>query len=143
MWPGVSGMLRALIAALALQAGATHAADPSVWVFTADRLPALQNVDRADRLFVLDHADNALKKLSFPNPSSEVAARDKAMLIIQSPRGHAAIARMRESAEATTVAWQHGIEKLPAVLVDAQFVVYGVYDVTAAVDQIARYRDAR
>lgn len=143
MWPGVSGMLRALIAALALQVGATHAADPSVWVFTADRLPALQNVDRADRLFVLDHADNALKKLSFPNPGSEVAARDKAMLIIQSPRGHAAIARMRESAEATTVAWQHGIEKLPAVLVDAQFVVYGVYDVTAAVDQIARYRDAR
>ena len=143
MWPGVSGMLRALIAALALQAGATHAADPSVWVFTADRLPALQNVDRADRLFVLDHADNALKKLSFPNPSSEVAARDKAMLIIQSPRGQVAIARLRESAEATTVAWQHGIEKLPAVLVDAQFVVYGVYDVTAAVEQIARYRDAR
>jgi len=136
-------MLRATFAAIAIQASAAQAADPSVWVFTADRLPSLQNVDRADRLFVLDHADDALKKLSFHNPGREAAARDKAMLIIQSPRGQAAIARMRESAEATTVAWQHGIEKLPAVLVDAQFVVYGVYDVTAAVDQIARYRDVR
>ena len=144
MSPGVSGMFKcAFIVAFALQVSATHAADPSVWVFTADRLPALKNVDRADRVFVLDHADNALKNLSFPNPGSEAAARDRAMLIIQSPQGQAAIARMRQSAEATTVAWQHGIEKLPAVLIDAQFVVYGVYDVAVAVEQIARYRDAR
>lgn len=136
-------MRKALIAALALQACATVAADPTVWVFTAGRLPALQNVHQADRLFVLDHADNALKRLSFPNPGSDAAARDRAMAILQSPRGQAAIARMRNSAEATAVAWQHGIEKLPAVLVDEQYVVYGVFDVASAVEQIARYRDAR
>jgi len=28
-------------------------------------------------------------------------------------------------------------------LVDAQYVVYGVFDVASAVEQIARYRDAR
>lgn len=143
MWPGVFGMLRALVVALALQVGVTHAAEPTVWVFTAGRLPPLQSVDRANRLFVLDHADKALKRLSFPNPGNEAAARDKAMTIIQSPRGQAAIARMRNSAEATAVAWQHGIEKLPAVLVDEQYVVYGVFDVTLAVQQVAGYRNAR
>ena len=50
---------------------------------------------------------------------------------------------MRESAEATTIAWMHGIEKLPAVLVNEQYVVYGVFDVAAAIDQVARFRSAR
>lgn len=122
---------------------AAQAAEGTVWVFTANRLPPLQHVDQAERLFVLDHADNALRRLSFPNPGSEAAARDKALLIIQSPRGQAAIARMRESAEATTIAWMHGIEKLPAVLVDEQYVVYGVFDVAAAIDQVARFRSER
>lgn len=136
-------MRKALITALAIQACASHAADPTVWVFTAGRLPALQNVYEADRLFVLDHAEDALRRLSFANPGSDAAARDRAMVILQSPRGQAAIARMRNSAEATTVAWQHGIEKLPAILVDDQYVVYGVFDVASAVDRVARYRDAR
>ncbi len=41
--------------------------------------PLPMDLDQADRLFVLDHADNALKRLSFPNPGSEAAARDRAM----------------------------------------------------------------
>lgn len=136
-------MRSTLVFLLFIHIVSAQAAEGTVWVFTADRLPPLQHVDQADRLFVLDHADDALGRLSFPNPGSEAAAKDKALLIIQSPRGQAAIARMRESAEATTVAWMHGIEKLPAVLVDEQYVVYGVFDVAAAIDQIARYRDAR
>lgn len=147
MSPGVFAMRRcatrwrcAMALVLAVQAGMAQAADSTVWVFTADRLPPLHNVNHADRLFVLEHADNALRQLSFPNPGNAAAARDRAMAIIQSPRGRAAIARVRNSAEATAVAWQYGIEKLPAVLVDEQFVVYGVYDVVAA---LARVRDAR
>ena len=136
-------MRSALLFLLYIHTIAAQAAEGTVWVFTANRLPPLQHVDQAERLFVLDHADNALRRLSFPNPGSEAAAREKALLIIQSPRGQEAIARMRESAEATTIAWMHGIEKLPAVLVDEQYVVYGVFDVAAAIDQVARFRSAR
>ena len=132
------------IAGLAMSAQAVLASETSsVWVFTADRLPVLQHVEQADRLFVLDHADTALRGLSFNNPSSEAQARQRAMAIIQSPSGKAAIDRVRNSAEAIAVAWQHGIQKLPAVLVDERYVVYGVYDVESALAQIARYRDAR
>lgn len=147
MSPGVFAMHRcatrwrcAMALVLAVQACMAQAADATVWVFTAARLPPLHNVNHADRLFVLDHADSALRQLSFPNPGNAAAARDKAMAIIQSPQGRAAIARMRDSAEATTVAWQYGIEKLPAVLVDERFVVYGVYDVVSALGSV---RDAR
>ena len=133
----------AVTAALTVQAGIALAGEPTVWVFTAERLPALQNVARAERLFVLDRADNALQGLSFPNPGNATQARERAMAMIQSPQGQAALQRMRNSAEATLIAWQHGIEKLPAVLVDEQFVVYGVYDVESALTQIARFRHAR
>ena len=133
-----------VIALLSMPAQAALASDPAtVWVFTADRLPTLQHVEQADRLFVLDHADTALRGLSFNNPSSEAQARQRAMAIIQSPSGQAAIDRMRNSAEAIAVAWQHGIQKLPAVLVDERYVVYGVYDVESALARITRRRDAR
>ena len=115
----------------------------TVWVFTVDQLPSLQHTDRADRVFVLDGVDNTLKKLSFANPGDEAQAKQRAMALIQSQDGHAMITRMRHSAEAIAVAWQHGIAKLPAVLVDEQYVVYGVYDVESALAQIARYRDAQ
>ena len=142
MWRGAFAMRSALLFLLYLGVTKAQAGQDTVWVFTADQLPQIQHLDQADRLFVLDHADNALREMSFPHPGSQAAAREKAMLIIQSPRGQAAIARIRESAEATTVAWMHGIEKLPAILVDGQYVVYGVFDVAAAIDQVARYRDA-
>jgi len=133
-----------VIAVLALQAQAVLTSDPpAVWVFTADRLPTLQHLGHADRVFVLDHADNLLKALSFANPGNAAQARQRAMAIVQSPAGEVAIERMRHSAEAIAVAWQHGIAKLPAVLVDERYVVYGVYDVESALARITRRRDAR
>lgn len=112
-------------------------------MFTAAQLPPIQHTNRADRLFLLDEVDHSLKALSFRNPGNEEKARKQALAIIQSPQGQATINRMRGSAEAIAVAWQHGIEKLPAVLVDETYVVYGVYDVESALAQIARYRHAQ
>ena len=134
------------IALAALMALVLHveAVEPAtVWVFTADPLPPLQHTERADRLFVLDAVDNALKKLSFANPGNEAQATQRALALIQSQDGQAMTARLRLSAEAIAVAWQHGIAQLPAVLVDERYVVYGVYDVQVALAQIAGYRDAQ
>ena len=136
----------ASIALTVLMALVLHveAAEPAtVWVFTADPLPPLQHTERADRLFVLDAVDNALKKLSFANPGNEAQATQRALALIQSQDGQAMMARLRLSAEAIAVAWQHGIAQLPAVLVDERYVVYGVYDVESALTRIAGYRDAQ
>ena len=137
-----NGCLGIVLAALLGKAFAAFA-DESVWVFTAHQLPPLQHTDKADRVFVLDNVDNALKRLSFANPGNEALAQQRAMAVIQSPKGQAMIARMHGSAQAIAVAWQHGIDKLPAVLVDERYVVYGVYNVESALAQIARVRDAQ
>jgi len=119
-----------------------HASDhETVWVFTAGKLPPVLQVAHADRLFVLDDVDQSLKALSFPNPRNEAQARQRAMRMLQSPKGQAVLTRIRHSAEAIAVAWQHGIVKLPAILVDERYVVYGIYNIDAALAQIARYRD--
>ena len=150
MWHGAFKMptkkwaIRVALAALMGLSPPALSDQPAViWVFTADQLPPLQHTENVDRLFVLDDVDSALNKLSFANPGNEAQAKQQAMTLIQSPDGQAMLARMRRSAEAIAVAFQHGIDQLPAVLVDKQYVVYGVYNVEAALVQIARYRDAQ
>ena len=137
----VGGIALTVLMALVLP---VEAAEPAtVWVFTADPLPPLQHTEQVDRLFVLDAVDSALKKLSFANPGNEAQAKQRALALIQSRDGQAMMTRLRLSAEAIAVAWQHGIAQLPAVLVDERYVVYGVYDVESALTRIAGYRDAQ
>ena len=121
-------------------AAAVAAPPESVWVFTTQQLPAVQRLDLATEVFVLDSIDTPLKNLSFQNPKNEAAARQHAMAIIQSPEGQAVLAQLKTHAQAVAIAWQSGITKLPAVLVDGDYVVYGEYDVQVAIDHIMRYR---
>lgn len=72
------------------------------------------------------------------------------------PTRAAAIARERLSAggaelqrqlaaayQGVVDAWSAGITKIPAVVVDTRFIIYGESDVQRAVEQIERYRSAR
>ena len=52
------------------------------------------------------------------------------------------MAQLKSSAEAVAMAWQFGIDKLPAVLVDYQYVVYGDFDAKNALARIEAYRHA-
>mgnify|MGYP001792379226 CR=1 FL=1 len=129
----------AVAAVLPLLASRSVAAS-EIWVFTAEGAPALRSIERADQHFVLRLNDPTLKKLTFPYPGSEAAARKMALAQIQSPQGKALISRIRTNSEARVMAWMIGIERLPAVLVDRAFVVYGGDDVSSALDAIARHR---
>jgi integrating conjugative element protein (TIGR03757 family) len=112
----------------------------SVQVFTTAHLPALQRLDRATRVCVLDAFEAPLKTLSFPYPGSEEGARRQAVSMINSPRGQAALDALRRAAEAAALAWQSGIQRLPAILVDQRYVVYGEYDVQVALERVADFR---
>ncbi|MGR0116397.1 TIGR03757 family integrating conjugative element protein [Ralstonia pseudosolanacearum] len=48
--------------------------------------------------------------------------------------------RLREAYQGVTEAWTLGITKIPAVVVDHRYVVYGESDVARAVARIAAYR---
>ena len=118
-------------------------APTSVWVFTTDRLPEIRGLDLATQVLTLDAIKKPLKSLSFVYPGTEEAARQQALAVINSPKGQDVLAQMRTNAQAVALAWQHGIDKLPAVLVDETYVVYGVYDVRSALDRVERVRHAQ
>jgi integrating conjugative element protein (TIGR03757 family) len=135
----VRGLLRALLRTLVLVVTGVSAAQAEtatdhvgVRVFTAGFLPPMVAAEQADRVYVLDSADNALRDLRFANPGSEKAARARLSALLQTPRGKAAIDAVQRAGEGVAMAWQHGITKLPAVLVDGNYVVYGVFDVGVA-----------
>jgi integrating conjugative element protein (TIGR03757 family) len=111
-----------------------------VWVFTTHLLPPLSGMERADRVFTLDAAQHDLSQLAFPHRGTEEEARRKAMAIIASPQGQAALQKIEQSSEALMTAWMQGIDQLPAVLVDREYVVYGGRSVDDALQRIEAYR---
>lgn len=147
MWRGALPVRKAFFAlirfALLLSANLSAADAGSVWVFTTEQLPPLKHIGLAEHVFVLDDIEKPLASLSFDYPGSEAQARQQANALLSSPRGQALLADIKRNAKAVAVAWQSGIAKLPAVLVDEQFVVYGEYDVRAALQRIEAHRRAR
>lgn len=130
----VSTMLSATFVT-ASQAESDH---QGVVVFTARHLPHITSSERADRVFYLDGADAALAGLRFTNPGNQKVAVARASAMLQTSAGQAAIEQITQVGEGIALAWQHGIEKLPAVMVGGSHVVYGVFDVNEAVQMIKK-----
>lgn len=141
MWRGVLLMRRAIVlAALLLPLSDVSQAD-EVWVFTARTAPPMAGISKADRLWVLGDIDEPFSALRFENPGDANAAKRLAAARIQSPAGQAAIEKVKAIGAATVMAWRYGIDKLPAVLVDREYVVYGESSVSAALARIERHRN--
>lgn len=115
------------------ESGKDHA---GVLVFTANRLPALTNVPDNVRMFYLDGADAAMARLRFKNPGSLEQAKSQASAMLQTPDGQSLIDQVTHVGAGIALAWQHGIQKLPAVMVDGTHVVYGVFDIEQAIAQV-------
>ncbi|MFG6179683.1 DUF1525 domain-containing protein, partial [Halomonas sp. THAF12] len=49
-------------------------------------------------------------------------------------------ARYQQAARGVARAWMLGVEKVPAVVLDGEYVVYGEHDVQAALNQIQSYQ---
>lgn len=127
-----------------MPAGAVSgASDVPIVVYTTRGLPPLRNVDVATQIRVLDAVDASLHRLKFSYPGDPATARAHALTALDSEAGQALVPQLKHSAQSIALAWQHGITRLPAVLVDNAYVVYGDYDVHRALRRVARYRDAR
>lgn len=147
MWRGALHVRKAFLVLMSLPfllaANLSATETASVWVFTTEQLPPLKHIGLAEHVFVLDDIEKPLASLSFEYPGSEAQARQQASALLSSPKGQALLADIKRNANAVAVAWQSGIAKLPAVLVDEQFVVYGEYDVRTAIERIEDHRRVR
>lgn len=65
----------------------------------------------------------------------------EASLLIDSPEWQMLQHQLSTAYSGLVVAWRLGIAKVPAVVVDEQYVVYGQSDVQAAIERISVFRD--
>ncbi len=89
---------------------------------------------------VLDTRDGYAEAFGADLPGDPERALAEARRRVATPAGRAALARLAEAAAGNVLAARLGIEKLPAVVVDGRYVVYGVRDVARAVERVAAWR---
>ena len=101
----------------------------------------LKNVPDNSRLIQLDAADRLLQQLSHGLPADPVRA--EAVAKQQLKASGKLQQEIRNAYQDISDAWSLGVTKIPAVVVDRQYVVYGEPDVLRALDEIARFRSRR
>ena len=115
----------------------------NVLVFTAEGLPPLSGLERADQVFVLDDLQRHLDALRFEYPGDDAAALEQARARLNAPRGKQQLQSIKTAANAAAMAWLMGVEQLPAVWMPPGLVVYGVFDVAEAIHRIEDYQHAQ
>lgn len=130
--------LRLLIPMLSLLALPALA---GVEVFTTASQPVV-NVPPDAAVVELDAPARLDAQLSADLPADRKQARQEALRRLQAPDWQAKREALQNAAMGTARAWMIGVEKVPAVVVDSQFVVYGEADVAAALEDVQAYRQA-
>ena len=107
-----------------------------VWVIT-DRGHPINDVPGI-RLIELDAPSRIEAELARDLPAD--AAKAAALATHRLKADHARLQQLAAAYQAVVDAWSLGIVKIPAVVVDRTFVVYGEPNVERALQQIARHR---
>ena len=130
-------ILRVALGSCCAAAGAEM---PDVAVFTLSSIPVradgatVHELDRRGRLATAFGADLP------SDPERALAVLRRRM---DSSAGRALRAALARAAEGDALAARLGIERLPAVVVDGRYAVYGVRDVRRAVERVRAWRAAR
>ncbi|CBV43951.1 TIGR03757 family integrating conjugative element protein [Halomonas elongata] len=122
-----------LLSILALPAWA------GVEVFTTAGQPVV-NVPSDAAVVEIDAPARLDAQLSEGIPANRDQARQEALRRLKAPDWQAKRQALKEAAMGTARAWMIGIKKVPAVVVDSRYVVYGEADVSQALEQIEAYQ---
>ena len=108
------------------------------WVFTDTANPV--TAPATARVILLDQQHHLETELSRALPSDPQQAAAIIQNRLNSPSGKRLQSDLAKAQQALTDAWSMGIEKIPAVVVDRRYVVYGEPDVAKALELINRAR---
>lgn len=118
------------------------AAAPSwagIEVFTVAGSPVV-NVPEGAAVVELDQPGRLDAELSDGLPTTESAATEELQRRMQGAEWQDMAARYQRAARGVARAWMLGVEQVPAVVLDGEYVVYGEHDVQAALNQIQDYQ---
>lgn len=121
--------------ALTLLSATAHA---ETWVITDQAHPV--SAPTGVRIIRLDDQQRLEEQLSQQLPNDQRQAEATIQRYLASPAGKRLQNDLAQAQQGITDAWSVGVEKLPAVVVDRRYVVYGEADVAKAIAQIDRAR---
>lgn len=133
--PAHPALVLLFVGMLGLCASAAHGTD--IWIVTDQQHP-VRGLAHA-RVIELDAPTQIEATLSqgLPANPSEAAAEVRERL-----ESSAVTQQLTAAYQGVTDAWRIGVTKIPAVVVDQRYVVYGDPDVAHAVARIQAYREA-
>jgi integrating conjugative element protein (TIGR03757 family) len=105
----------------------------SVSVFTTSRLTVTRSRAVESTTYQLDEADELVRQLGTDLPNDQQAAQTEVFKRMAMPAGKAMVARLGKLFGGVVKAWSLGVTKLPAIVINERYVVYGVYSVDEAV----------
>lgn len=121
--------------ALTLLSATAHA---ETWVITDQAHPV--SVPTGVRIIRLDDQQRLEELLSQQLPNDQRQAEATIQSYLATPAGKRLQSDLVQAQQGITDAWSVGVEKIPAVVVDRRYVVYGEADVAKAIAQIDRAR---
>ncbi|KRC89229.1 MULTISPECIES: TIGR03757 family integrating conjugative element protein [Pseudomonas] len=113
-------------------------AHAETWVITDQAHPV--SVPTGVRIIRLDDQQRLEELLSQQLPNDQRQAEVTIQRYLASPAGKRLQSDLVQAQQGITDAWSVGVEKIPAVVVDRRYVVYGEADVAKAIAQIDRAR---
>ncbi|WP_252090620.1 TIGR03757 family integrating conjugative element protein [Pseudomonas sp. MWU13-3659] len=126
----------ALLLVVALANSTAHA---ETWAIT-DAAHPLTSVPADVRVIKLDDQQRIEEQLSRKLPPNPHQAALAARQFMGTPAGAALMQQLAVAQQANADAWSLGVSKVPAVVVDRRYVVFGQPDVTAAMQTINQAR---
>jgi len=114
-------------------------AEPSVLVVT-DASHPVTNIPIGARQILLDEGSRLEDQFSKGLPRAPAAAAQIARQRASSAEGGRFLTEIVAAQQGVTDAWSLGITRIPAVVQDARYVVYGDADAAHALATIQRYR---
>ena len=130
--------MRAALGFALVLAASPAAGAGDVVAFTLSSMP-LRGAGTAT-VHVLDARDGYAAAFGADLPADPERALAEARRRMATAAGRAALARIAAAGAGNALASRLGIEKLPAVVVDGRYVVYGVRDVARAVERVEAWR---
>ncbi len=122
--------------AFALATGTAHG---ETWAVTDSAHP-LTSVPAGVRVIKLDDQQRIEEELSKKLPPNPHQAALSARQLMNTPAGAELMQQLASAQQGNADAWSVGVSKVPAVVVDRRYVVYGEPDVKAALDTINKAR---
>ena len=131
--------MRIALALACCAAIASATETPDVAVFTLSTMPV-----RADgaAVFELDARERLAAELGAGLPRDPERALAEVRRRLDTPRGRGLRKRLAKAAEGNALASRLGVARLPAVVVDGRYAVYGVRDARRAVELVRAWRAA-